>query len=163
MISEWPAPTRTCAATGRELKPGERYVGVVVDEAGKLLRKEFAPESWQPNAAGLIGFWHGRVPDAKAKPAKPSFNEPLLLDCLDHLRDATEPSQIRFRYVVVLLLMRRKRLKFEDTIRKADGTEALVVRDTRNGKKLEVLDPRLNEIELEAVQAEVFQLLGWEP
>ena len=81
----------------------------------------------------------------------------------NHLRDATEPGQIRFRYVVVLLLMRRKRLKFEDTIRKADGTEALVVRDTRNGKKLEVLDPRLNETELEAVQAEVFQLLGWEP
>jgi hypothetical protein len=69
---------------------------------------------------------------------------------------------VNFRYVVALLLMRRRRLKFEDQRRLPDGGELMVLKDARTGDRVEVADPRLAEDQIEKVQTEVFQLLGWE-
>ena len=64
--------------------------------------------------------------------------------------------------MVALLLMRRKKLKFEDAQRKPDGPDVLILRDGRTNKRLEVTDPRLTEEQIDAVQDEVFRVLGWE-
>ena len=85
------------------------------------------------------------------------------MDCFLRMADALEPNQIRFRYVVTLLIMRRKRMKFEDTKRDASGQDVLVVRDAKTGDRFEIHDPRLSEEETVAVQNEVFQLLSWNP
>jgi len=155
------APARMCAATGRELKTGERIVSVLTDEGGALVRRDFSPEGWPGLPPNAVAHWQGKVPTANA-PRRPVVNEPLLFDCFDHLAGQTEPNKVHFRYVVALLLMRRKKLKFEDVKRTADGNEVLVLRDTRGGKRVEVPDPRLSETEIEAVQNEVFQVLGWD-
>jgi hypothetical protein len=101
------------------------------------------------------------VPAADAA-AKPRINDALLLDCFDHLAGVTDPARVNFRYVVALLLMRRRRLKFEDHRRLPDGSEVMVLKDARTGDRVEVADPRLAEDQIEKVQTEVFQLLGWE-
>jgi hypothetical protein len=62
---------------------------------------------------------------------------------------------------VALLLLRRKRLKFED-VRSQDGVEILGLRCQRTRKLYEVINPRLTETELAAVQEEVFRVLGWQ-
>ena len=74
------------------------------------------------------------------------------------------PSRIaaNFRFVVALLLMRRRRLKFEDARRTPDGAAVLVVRDAKTGARHDVADPRLSAAEVEAVQTEVFHVLGWQ-
>jgi hypothetical protein len=56
--------------------------------------------------------------------------------------------------------MRRKRFKFEDVTKDATG-ETLTVRCTRTGERYAVTDPGLTEEAMAAVQAEVFQVLGW--
>jgi hypothetical protein len=154
-------PTRRCAANDRPLSPGERFYGVLSDEDGKFVRRDYAVDAWAGPPAGCVAFWAGRIP-ASDKPRKPTINDGLLLDCFDHLATSTDPARVNFRYVVALLLMRRKRLAFEDARKAADGTPVLVVRDTRGGARHEVPDPRLGEAEAEAVQAEVFRVLGWE-
>ena len=154
-------PARICTATGRELNPGDRFYGVLSDEDGKFVRKDYAADAWQGPPPGSVAFWVGRIP-ATDKPRKSTFNEALLVDCFDHLAASTDPNRQNFRYVVALLLMRKKRLKFEDARRSADGSHVLVVRDARTGARLEVADPRLSEAEIEAVQTEVFRVLGWE-
>jgi hypothetical protein len=158
---ELAAPARVCAASGRELKPGERMASVLTDEGGTLVRRDFALDGWPGPTPNAIAHWVGKVP-VKDAPRRPEVNEPLLFDCFDHLAGQTESNKVHFRYVVALLLMRRKKLKFEDVKRQAGGGEVLVLRDTRSGKRVEVPDPRLAEGEIEAVQNEVFQVLGWE-
>ena len=59
------------------------------------------------------------------------------------------------------LLIRRKRLKFEEVQAEA-GQEILKLRSVRTGNLLEVINPRLSEDEMMAVQDEVFKVLGWE-
>jgi hypothetical protein len=154
-------PTRICAATGRELGPGERFFAALTDEAGKFVRRDFAADAWTGPPDGVIAFWSGRVP-ASDRPRKPTFNDDLLVDCFHHLQSAAEPDRVKFRYVVALLLMRRRRLKFEDVRRGEGGAHVLVVRDARTGARHEVADPRLSEDEIAAVQDEVFRVLGWQ-
>ena len=154
-------PTRVCAAGGTPLLPGARFVAVLLDEAGKFVRRDYAADAWPGPPPGAVAYWAGRVPATDA-PRKPTFNDGLLVDWFHHLAGATEPDRVRFRYVVALLLMRRKRLKFEDVRRSADGAAVLVVRDAKGGARHELPDPRLTEAEIDAVQAEVFRVLGWE-
>ena len=63
--------------------------------------------------------------------------------------------------VVALLLMRRKRLRFEEAV-KESGQEWLSLRCTRTGARYRVLNPGLSEEETVAVQEEVFLALGWQ-
>ncbi|MCS6863589.1 MAG: hypothetical protein RMJ56_14090 [Gemmataceae bacterium] len=156
------APSRVCAATQRELKPGESYWAVLTEQSGKLVRRDFAAEAWSGPPPGAIAYWRGKVPVAGQKPRNPVINEELLVDCLERLKDRTEPEGQNFRYVVALLLMRRKRFKFEDAGRDDQGRDVLIVRDVRSGAVHTIVDPHVDDEQLAAVQADVFRVLGWE-
>ncbi len=152
--------TRRCSATGRELRAGEKFYSVLADEQGKFVRRDFSPEAWQGPPPGAFSFWAGRVPAADQR-KRPRFDDDLLADCFGRLEGETEPGRVNFRYVVALLLMRRKRLKFEEAT--ADGgREVLSLRCARTGTLYRVVNPRLTDEETAAVQDEVFQVLGWE-
>lgn len=154
-------PTRVCAASGRELKPGDRFFGLLMEDGGKLVRRDFAADAWTVPPEGCVAYWAGRVP-AGDKPRKPVVNDDLLLDCFHRLKDSADPDGQNFRYVAALLLMRRKRFKFEDAIRDDGGRDVLLVRDSRGGAVHQVIDPRLTDEQVATVQAEVFRVLGWE-
>ncbi|HJZ94751.1 MAG TPA: hypothetical protein VKE40_28050 [Gemmataceae bacterium] len=153
-------PARTCTASGRELRAGEPFYSVLVDEAGQFVRKDYAADAWPGPPPDAVAWWAGRIPEA-GRPAKPTINEELLVDCFEHLSETPDPARQRFRYVVALLLMRRKRFKFEDA-RKREDQETLVVRDARSGRRFELVDPQLGAAEMDAVRDEVFRVLGWE-
>jgi hypothetical protein len=152
--------TRRCTLTGRELKPGETFYTALLEEGGKFLRQDYSSEAWQGPPAGAFSFWCGRVP-AQEESRRPRIDDDLLADCFQRLEGQTEPGRVSFRYVVALLLMRRKRFKFEETRTEA-GRELLRLRCTRTGAAHEVINPRLTEQEMVAVQEEVFKVLGWQ-
>jgi hypothetical protein len=83
------------------------------------------------------------------------------MDCLQRLDGESEPGRVNFRYVVALLLMRRKRLRFEEARTEGDQ-ETLLLRCVRTRNTYRVLNPRLTEEEMTAVQEEVFKVLGWQ-
>ena len=152
--------TRRCAVTGRELQPGERFYTALLEEGNLLLRKDYSHEAWKGPPAGAFGFWSGRVPPAEAG-RRPQIDDDLLATCFHRLEGETEPSRVSFRYVVALLLMRRKWFKFEEARTEA-GREILRLRCARTREVHEVINPGLTEDELGAVQEEVFKVLGWD-
>ena len=152
--------TRRCAVTGRELKPGDPFYAVLIDEGARFVRKDYSAVAWQGPPAGCFSFWAGRVP-AQDDKHRPRIDDDLLLDCFGRLEGQTEPGRVHFRYVVALLLMRRKRFKFEEA-RTEGGQEVLCLRCTRTRAQYQVVNPRLTETEMAAVQEEVFKVLGWE-
>jgi hypothetical protein len=153
-------PTRVCAATGRELKPGDRFHGVLLEEEGRLVRRDFSDEAWSGPPEGRVAHWVGKVP-TNEKPRKPVINEDLLLDCFDRLKGSRDADSVNSRYVASLLLMRKKKFKFEDAARDEAGRDVLLVRDSRNGSLHHVVDPKLSDEQIAAVQTEVFRVLGW--
>ena len=154
-------PARACAATGRELKPGDHFHAVLTEQDGKLVRTDYAAEAWAGAPADAIAHWAGRVPAAD-KPRKPVINDEVLIGCFDRLKESADADGQNFRYVAALLLMRRKRFRFEDVARDASGRDVLILKDAKSGAVHEVLDPRLTDDQIAAAQAEVFRVLGWE-
>lgn len=151
--------TRVCQATQRPLRPGERFVSALVADHGQLVRHDYAAEAWTGPPAGTIAYWSGRVPaEGNARPL--AVNDELLVECFTHLDGADDAGKQNFRYVLALLLMRRKRFRFEE-VRKEDGRDLLVLKDARTGARHTVADPRLSAADLEQVQDEVFRVLGW--
>lgn len=153
--------TRRCAATGRELRPGEKCYTVLLDANGQFARQDYSLEAWQGPPATAFGFWLSHIPVGDES-RKPRIDDELLMDCFQRLEGETEASRINFRYIIALLLMRRKRLKFEE-VRAEAGHEVLVLRCARTRAVYAVVNPNLTEAELEAVQEEVFRVLGWDP
>jgi hypothetical protein len=152
--------TRHCAATGRELKAGESYYSVLLERGGKFVRQDYGADAWRGPPAGAFSFWQGRIAAGQA-PRRPAIDDELLLDCFSRLEGATEPGRVNFRYVLALLLLRRRRFKLEEG-RQGAGPPALHLRCARTGARYHVVDPCLTEEEIEAVQDDVFQALGWE-
>lgn len=151
--------TRRCAATGRELQPGEKVYTVLLDEGGQFHRHDYSAEAWQGPPPGAFSFWMGRVPTPNEN-RRPRIDDDLLVDCFQRLEGQTDASRLNFRYIVALLLMRRKRFKFEEARSEGDR-EILVLRCVRSRTLHEVVHPRLSDEELAAVQDEVFKVLGW--
>lgn len=154
------ANTRRCALTGRELPPGEKFYTALFDEGGRFVRRDYGGEAWRGAPEGAFSFWSGKVPPPDAS-RRPRIDDDLLMDCFQRLEGHAEADRIRFRYVVALLLMRRKRFKFEEA-RTVAGEEMLTLRCSRTRAVHEVVNPRMTETDMASVQEEVFQALGWE-
>jgi hypothetical protein len=152
--------SRRCAQTGRELRPGEKYFSVLLDEAGKFVRKDYSTEAWTGPPEGAFSFWAGRIPVGESR-RQPRFDDEMLMECFQRLEDQTDPGRRNFRYVLALLLLRRKRLKLEPSPPGGDP-ESLALRCPKTRTLYRVADPRLTDAEMEAVQEEVFEVLGWE-
>lgn len=151
--------SRRCAVTGRELQPGERFYSALMEVDRQMVRRDFSQEAWKGPPDGAVSFWTGHVLAANEK-AKPRFDDDLLEDCFQRLEGQCEPSRVNFRYVVALLLLRRRRLRFE-TSRIEHGVEKMVLRCVRTGAAHEVINPRLTDEAMAQVQKEVFNVLGW--
>jgi hypothetical protein len=154
------ANTRRCALTGRELKPGDKFYSVLLEEAGKFQRKDYSTEAWQGPPEGAFSFWCGRIA-AEDGHRHPSIDDDMLVECFQRLEPETDRGRLNFRYVVALLLMRRKRLRFEEALTRGED-EVLVLRDSRTREQHRVLNPRLTEQQMADVQDEVFRVLGWQ-
>lgn len=151
--------TRRCSVTGRELLPGERYYTALLEEGATFARRDYSSEAWTGPPTGSFGFWTGAVPSDPDK-HKPRFDDDLLEECFHRLEGQTDQGKVNFRYVVALLLIRRKRFKLEHSVVE-DGVEKIAVHCTRSGARYQVVNPRLSEDEMSRAQEEVFQVLGW--
>jgi|RhiMetdeSRZDD1v2_1073273.scaffolds.fasta_scaffold283959_2 hypothetical protein len=151
--------TRRCVTTGRDLQPGERYYTALLEEGDRFVRQDFSSQAWQGPPAGAFSFWSGRVPQTD-ETVKPRFDDDALEECFQQLEGQGEPGRVNFRYVVALLLIRRKRFRFEQTI-DADGGEKLELSNIKTGAKHLVLNPQLTDEQMAEVQSEVFRVLGW--
>jgi hypothetical protein len=137
-----------CCVTGRDLRPGERFFGVLVDTPAGLSRLDYAVDAWPGPPEKAVGFWSGKVP-ANQVPRKRPLDDQVIRE--HFLAPETSDS---FRFVLALLLVRRKQLKLEGS---SSGVLRLV--DAKTGAKHELVDPALAGAELAAVQSEVMNLL----
>src|SRR5262249_8608478 len=105
--------TRRCAVSGRELRPGEKVYTALFDESAQFVRRDYGSDVWQGPPPGAFSFWVNTVP-ADTESRRPRIDDDLLFDCFQRLEGQTDPGRLNFRYVVALLLMRRKRFRFEE-------------------------------------------------
>jgi hypothetical protein len=148
--------TRHCAASGRELAPGEPYWSVVLAEGAELRRYDYAIDAWQGPPAGAIGWWKSQRPGAETRRAHWAPND-VILDFFEQLEG--QPSGQDMRYVVALLLARRRVLRLEETQRDPQGQEVLVLYCPRRDVTYHVAACVPDEARAEQIQEELVRLL----
>lgn len=179
-------PSGFCLATGRSLEPGEDCYSALVDipenerepnDQLGMKRVDVSVEAWSQGfrPPHLFSFWKTAVPEPTDK-KKMFVDDNVLLNLLRRLEEATEPQRLAFRYVVALILMRKKLLRYDGTDRiddpDGDGpvqewwlfTPKLDVTKGHFGKwnedeTLRILDPRLDESQIEQVTTQLGEIL----
>ena len=147
---------RTCQACSRRFGVGDEYYSAVVEAEGDevFARRDFCPDCWAPDAAAYFSFWRTRVPepppDRRTGPRLVDLDR--LLQLFDHLAAADEEHAQRFRYVLALVLMRKRRLRLVSSRRLAAGKgEELTLREVGAQRQHTVRSPSLSEDEIRSV------------
>jgi hypothetical protein len=147
-----------CALTGRELKPGESYYSVLDESPEGFQRKDYSAEAWTGPPDGAIGFWRAKVPESTGKKHAQLVDDSVIVEFFDRLAGDQDAYKVNFRYILALLLVRKKILKLTGAERERDR-EVLVLRSHATGEQHRVVNPELTEEQLNAVQAEVERVL----
>lgn len=145
--------TGACASTGERIPPGARFVAAIVERAGdhgelELVRADFCLNAWgrDPRPAGLVACWHSTAPSPDDRRTR-FVDDQTLLDVLARLGESTEPRHAAYRWVLALLLLRRKVLRQESVRRDEAGASwwSFRVRGEEDGAAFEIRDPHLRD------------------
>jgi hypothetical protein len=162
LTQEWNIQARAlqCAVSGRPFEKGEKVFSALYWREGQYARVDLNAESWaarNENIAPISAWQTDFVPPAPPAP------EPLKKDdaesLLRRLMAGNDPATRNARYILALMLERKKVLRQVDRQRQ-DGVSLLVYEHGPSGEVWLIEDPALKLGELKAVQDEVAHLLA---
>lgn len=171
-----------CASCEKALGPGDTRFSALYDgqdeqseqdEQSALVRRDYCADCWPAKqGGGEFSFWRMVIPepeeeeDGKRKLSR-LIDTDTLLDILRDTPDSADPQKKRFRFVIALMLMRRKKLKLVSIGRRPapDGSgprDVLVLKMAGKGQKqtLDIADVKMSEEEMISAQDEVGELIG---
>jgi len=159
-VAEWKIEKgkQSCGACGAVFTDGAELFSALLDEKTHFIRKDFCAACWPGvDRERVFAFWLTTCEEKKK--VRKYVDESVIMELFTRLGETTEEVKINFRYILALMLMRKKLLKFTDVVQK-DGQEYLVLVDTKEDLTYEVLDPRMNEEQIEAAKEEAGKLLN---
>lgn len=148
-----------CLACSREIIPGEKMLAALRETPTALERLDLCLACWESfDKIGLLGYWQTVMPQPTAK--KPLFvDDDVLCELFERLSDAAEPAKINFRFVLGLILMRKRRLAYESS-RIEGEKEFWTVRFKGTESKLDLINPKLNEQQVGEVSSQLGEILS---
>jgi hypothetical protein len=161
-MDEWEInkPLGLCSGTGRKIEPGEEYFSVLVETDEGLQRRDFCADYWEREKPEVFCYWKTKLPRPDQK-KRIFVDDEMLTAFFERLEKETEQEKINFRFVLALILMRKRRLKY-DTTRIEDGREIWrlrVVGEKPAGRRIEVINPHLDEEQIEQLSSQIGQIL----
>ena len=158
-MSEWDInkPLGECFGTSRTIEAGEEYFGALVKTEEGLQRRDFCAEYWESEKPEVFCYWKTKLPHPDQK--KQLFvDDQMLMAFFERLEKETEPEKVNFRFVLALILMRKRILKYDDT-RNEDGREIWRLRIVGDKQITEVVNPHLDEEQIEDLSSQVGEIL----
>jgi len=163
-------PTGVCAFTGKPLQPGDKYVATLVEydpaqlpepaaspagdqtkpAAGAMLgfkRSDVSLEAWEAGQRpqGIFSYWLTTVAEPNAK-KKLFVDDSVLLNLFRRLADTDQPDRVRFRFVLGLILMRKKMLRYDGSEQREVENDVLPDGESQGPRTLEwwLFTPKLD-------------------
>lgn len=146
-----------CAKTGVALKEGDPYYTVLFEEGDTFRREDYSEAAWSGPPAGAFCHFKTRRP-VKQKKKRLLVDDDVLVNFFSRLADDKEPARLRFRFVLALILMRKRLLKYEETV-KEGADEYWRMRIVKETHVHTVLNPRMTDDEILEVSQELSVIL----
>lgn len=128
--------SRCCSVTERELLPGDVFFSVLELLEEEFVRRDFCVEAWQGPPESCLGWWRSQLPGKDATKPKLAPTE-VMLNLFIAL--AERPEDLEFRYLLGLLLLRRRVLRREDSKQNDEGQEVLVLHCARRDEQFDLV------------------------
>lgn len=161
-MDEWTInkPLGQCSGTGRKIEYGEEYYGALVQTEEGLQRRDFCSDYWESQKPQTFCHWKSRLPQPGQK--KQLFvDDQMLMAFFERLEKETDPQKINFRFVLALILMRKRILKYEDT--RTDGDKEIwMLRTVGDRQNVDVANPHLDEGQIEQLSSQLGEILQTE-
>lgn len=160
---EWSIQSRAnrCAATGVEFQDGDYFYTLLFEDGHSLRREDISEAAWKDRNDNQqpYSFWRSKY---EAPP--PAVPEPLAKqtaeDLLRRYMQENSPQHAAARYLLAVMLERKRVLKEVEAKRTSDGSLTRIYEHSKTGEVFVVPDPALRLDQIEQVQAEVAALLG---
>ena len=148
--------SRQCSKTGRELKPGETFHSVLIVNGADIERFDFSQDAWEGPPPDALACWKSLMPDPHARKVHWAPND-VMLHYFEQLREDTGQDDVR--YVLALLMTRRRIVRLEEKQHDEQGKEVLVLYCPRNENTYHVPVVEPSEPRIREVQEELARLL----
>ena len=161
-MTEWDIQSRadTCTGCQRPFVDKEAYQTLLSMDAAGYTRRDLCAACFAGAPRdGVISYWQGEY---KLPPPPPpeAIQKETAETLLRKLVESTDPSHASTRYILAVMLERKRILKHRDTVHEEDGAELLVYEHAPHGGIASRCPIRIcGWINLAQVQQEVSALL----
>jgi len=150
-------PLGQCCGSGRKIGYGEEYFGALVETQQGLERRDFCADYWEKEKPNVFCYWKTKLPHPDQK--KQIFvDDQMLMAFFERLAEETDQQKINFRFVLALILMRRRRLKY-DSSRTETGKEIWCLRIAGDKQTVDVVNPHLDEEQIKQLSSQIGEIL----
>jgi len=159
MAQQWELGSRTgqCSTSGKSLAEGEEFYAVLFDEGATFRRVEYSLDAWDGPPDGAYCFFKTRVP-VKEKKKRLLVDNEILLNFFQRLSDETELVRVQFRFVLALILMRKRLIKYDGTKTEGDvETWRMILVSDKSVH--EVVNPQLTDDQIDGVSEQLTAIL----
>ncbi|HMB95225.1 MAG TPA: hypothetical protein VKK61_04225, partial [Tepidisphaeraceae bacterium] len=151
-----------CHITGNVIEPGSKFMAALRETPIGLERLDISLEAWQTfDRKDVLAFWQSVMPSPQQVNKKLFVDDQVLCELFERLASAEEPAKLNFRFVLGLILMRKRMIVYENT-RHADEKEIWQVRFRGREDLLDLINPRLNEQQVMEVSQQLGEILNEE-
>ncbi len=161
-MAEWEVARSSgrCQRCDAEFKEGQDFYTALRESEEGFERRDFCPTCWEGDEPAAFCFWKTRVPPKETK-QRLLVDDGVLINFFERLADQTEPLRVRFRFVLALILMRKKLLRYERTVRE-DDREVWIMRLTGSDGEHRVENPSMDDDQIAEVSGQLGVILRGE-
>ena len=154
-------PRGQCAVCQAPVEPRQPLMAALRETAAGFERLDVCLACWETfDRADLIGFWRTTMPLAEQK-KKLFVDDEVLCRLFERLSEAAEPAKLNFRFVLGLILMRKRLIVYEGS--REDGAgEVWSVRFKGQEQRMDLLNPKLEEGQIQDVSNQLSEILNEE-
>ncbi len=165
-VMDWKCIKRAkgCLSCGRAFSDGEKFYSILFREKDEFPREDYCIACWERLDSGKResslscwqGYYKAEPPKSKEEAIAKSVVERLLRKYLD----SDDPSHVNVRYILALVMERRKKLIPRDRVVDPEtGKKIIIYELAGDGETFLIEDPGLELKHTKEVQRQVRELL----
>ena len=162
MTTDWTIQGRShqCAVTGRKFEEGEHFYTLLFYEKAEFRREDVCEEAFKERNDSIQPFSHWRSKYEPSAQVVETVSKQTAEDLLRKYMEENDPALANARYILALMLERKRILKEREVKRGEDGTLTRVYEHGKTGDIFVIPDPELRLDQVAEVQQQVASQLG---
>ena len=156
-MTEWDIQARAtaCTACQQLFTDKQTYHTLLSFGAEGYQRRDLCDECMaQASRDKVLSYWQGEYKMPAPPPPEPIQKE-TAETLLKKLCESNDPAQASARYILAVMLERKKLLVHRDTVKSDDGQDLLIYEHKLTGESYTIPDPHLRLDQLAEVQQQV--------